>query len=662
MFVMNPKVIDFMFKSNDNSELKLVIVDHLDWTNQHEHLDRLREKINAYIGFYETKQYLNAYKDLSENLDCCVIHLHLKYNIPQNLSGIFKSISEQLCTYGITFEYTILKTETQKEETAMRIKDKNSVIKTKLFKRFFVIPYGLWFAFSLFMLLPSEDGQDTLSFGDMTIVNIVFFIIWWTIVYIICWLFLKIKKMVKKMVRKNSRDINIGENRINETFDAIKDLPIIPINKSLNALKEEDLTKIYILLENYTGKYTLNELDFPFERYNFLEFTYSPNKTLTYNVPKYNNEIKLYNISEELIKQMNIYYNEKNELDKIEIINDETNQLIYINFLNYDIAKSKINEFAILEAKKLVEKLKTYNNEILRLFIESFYDGEAADISLVIGTKEDAEEIIKKYCGDESVINNSGDYSEDNRISIANENLEVMLRCIDEKYSNELFNYCVEVITSYIKENLDNNITKANDFKFILAEHDKDGVNLLENRYSKEDKYNKEKTLYENIKNALGHECILEGNAMDLYVELSVDKLDNKKELELEFKEYISKNDIENCFKHIMESRYKLVEVNKEEWKGEIELKYFSLEADGLKRYSVLAKHVITLLEESNAKAYRIIDTDMDASWKWRNDKYDEIDRSVGITNEYPTVCTMTTCYETEKERILINYVEYFND
>ena len=83
---------------------------------------------------------------------------------------------------------------------------KNILIrKSKFFKIFFWTLYGLWFAFSLLMLIPSEDEQNNLLIGDVILIDIVFFIIWWVISYIISWIFCKIKQLfINSKIEKNN--------------------------------------------------------------------------------------------------------------------------------------------------------------------------------------------------------------------------------------------------------------------------------------------------------------------------------------------------------------------------------------------------------------------------------------------------------------------------
>ena len=41
----------------------MLLTDHLDWENEKDHLLLLQDKINAYIGFIQDKQYESIYQD-----------------------------------------------------------------------------------------------------------------------------------------------------------------------------------------------------------------------------------------------------------------------------------------------------------------------------------------------------------------------------------------------------------------------------------------------------------------------------------------------------------------------------------------------------------------------------------------------------------------------
>lgn len=61
MAVDNQMSVDGIGKGNKADELVLLIADHLDWTDEKEHLVLLQNKINAYAMFIESKQYKNVY-------------------------------------------------------------------------------------------------------------------------------------------------------------------------------------------------------------------------------------------------------------------------------------------------------------------------------------------------------------------------------------------------------------------------------------------------------------------------------------------------------------------------------------------------------------------------------------------------------------------------
>ena len=63
MAVDNQMSVDGIGKGREADELVLLIADHLDWTNEKEHLTLLQSKINAYAMFIESKQYQNVYHD-----------------------------------------------------------------------------------------------------------------------------------------------------------------------------------------------------------------------------------------------------------------------------------------------------------------------------------------------------------------------------------------------------------------------------------------------------------------------------------------------------------------------------------------------------------------------------------------------------------------------
>ncbi|MEL7570772.1 MAG: DUF6572 domain-containing protein [Eubacteriaceae bacterium] len=102
MSVIDTNKIDGMGISKDGKKLILLITDHLDWNNEYDHLSKLQEKINSYIGFLENKQYNEIYPD--KEFSSYFIEVHFKYEISDNCSKFIKVISKQLLEQNIFIE------------------------------------------------------------------------------------------------------------------------------------------------------------------------------------------------------------------------------------------------------------------------------------------------------------------------------------------------------------------------------------------------------------------------------------------------------------------------------------------------------------------------------------------------------------------------------
>jgi len=71
-----------MGKSKEKSELFFLITDHLNWENEYEHLIILQDKINAYLGFIESKQFIETYPQ--DEFDSYVIEIHFQNGMSEN--------------------------------------------------------------------------------------------------------------------------------------------------------------------------------------------------------------------------------------------------------------------------------------------------------------------------------------------------------------------------------------------------------------------------------------------------------------------------------------------------------------------------------------------------------------------------------------------------
>ena len=89
-----------------DNHLELLLVDSVDWEEEIEavHLEILQEKINNYIHFLESKQYVERYGD---SFDKKVIHITFQYSPSDNGLAFFSCCSEGIATNGYEFEARI---------------------------------------------------------------------------------------------------------------------------------------------------------------------------------------------------------------------------------------------------------------------------------------------------------------------------------------------------------------------------------------------------------------------------------------------------------------------------------------------------------------------------------------------------------------------------
>ena len=94
MSVVEKNKIDAMGIGKEKDELILLITDHLDWEKEHEHLTILQDKINAYLGFIESKQFVETYSaSVFENY---VIEIHFKNEMSENCLKFLNAVANQV--------------------------------------------------------------------------------------------------------------------------------------------------------------------------------------------------------------------------------------------------------------------------------------------------------------------------------------------------------------------------------------------------------------------------------------------------------------------------------------------------------------------------------------------------------------------------------------
>ena len=94
MSVTESDKVDGIAVDEDGKTLRLLITDHLNFKDEKYHLLTLQEKINSYLGFIESKQYLEIYPE--SKIENIVIEIHFKYKISDNCKKFIDVVNNQI--------------------------------------------------------------------------------------------------------------------------------------------------------------------------------------------------------------------------------------------------------------------------------------------------------------------------------------------------------------------------------------------------------------------------------------------------------------------------------------------------------------------------------------------------------------------------------------
>ena len=109
MSVVDSTVVDGIALSEDKNGIILLITDHLDWSEEYQHLMILQEKINTYLGFLEEKQYEEMYKE--ETITYGIIEIHFLYSLTDNAEKFLQAVQNQVAQHGIRIQYYVSEEE-----------------------------------------------------------------------------------------------------------------------------------------------------------------------------------------------------------------------------------------------------------------------------------------------------------------------------------------------------------------------------------------------------------------------------------------------------------------------------------------------------------------------------------------------------------------------
>ncbi len=192
---------------------------------------------------------------------------------------------------------------------------------------------------------------------------------------------------------------------------------------------------------------------------------------LTYNVPLYGGEARLYTVPRELMPEaLTAVYDSNGDIEKVVL---SGSRLIYIYYKNVMVPERVILKFVKAEADKIFDMIVRRKQTLARIFIEKFYDGEAVDIAIKTATAEELQTVIDEDDGKITAADNSGNFPIENRLELDHETLGVMLMCCaDSLLQNRLFNKAVETFAERIRSRVLKKIRTTEDFKFIVEEYD----------------------------------------------------------------------------------------------------------------------------------------------------------------------------------------------
>lgn len=191
--------------------------------------------------------------------------------------------------------------------------------------------------------------------------------------------------------------------------------------------------------------------------------------------PLYGRENRIYSVTKDAANNtMQAAYDDKGNIRRIDVETDGKRRLVFINFCDAEAAKQELSDFMQLSARRMCSETiaASKKEKFARLFIERFYDGEAADIAIRPGSEKYAKYILESSGGNAEDLDFSGEYPIIDRIECDINMLGTLLCCARPEVRNDLFNFAVDILRKKIEEDVLDVIEKTDDFKFIVDEYD----------------------------------------------------------------------------------------------------------------------------------------------------------------------------------------------
>lgn len=105
MAITDKEKIDAIAISKDGTEIIFLLSDHLKWKDGYRHLMLLQDKINAYISYWEDRQYDNIYPN--NIIDHGVIEIHFKYCPSKHCKEFLNIAQKQILKINLYIRYYV---------------------------------------------------------------------------------------------------------------------------------------------------------------------------------------------------------------------------------------------------------------------------------------------------------------------------------------------------------------------------------------------------------------------------------------------------------------------------------------------------------------------------------------------------------------------------
>lgn len=106
MSISESDKLDGLGVTNNGNTLALLISDHLDFENEHEHLFALQNKINSYIVFIEEKQYMQI-ENFNKDYADFIFEIAFKFSPTENCIKFLNAVQNQLADLKIKIQYEV---------------------------------------------------------------------------------------------------------------------------------------------------------------------------------------------------------------------------------------------------------------------------------------------------------------------------------------------------------------------------------------------------------------------------------------------------------------------------------------------------------------------------------------------------------------------------